>query len=99
MAAYSVNRRMKELGIRIALGARNVQLMNAAIGRPILLLCAGSGLGLVAGNFRHRLAEADCVSGESRRPGSPGWRSLYDGLAGLCRVSNSGAASTLHRPV
>jgi predicted permease len=47
MAAFSVNRRMKEL----ALGARKVQLMNAAIGRPIVVLCAGSGLGLVAGIF------------------------------------------------
>jgi ABC-type antimicrobial peptide transport system permease subunit len=51
IAAYSVNRRMKELGIRVALGARKVQLMNAAVGRPIVLLCAGSGLGLVAGIF------------------------------------------------
>jgi predicted permease len=51
MAAYSVNRRMKELGIRVALGARKVQLMNAAVGRPFALLCAGSGLGLVAGIF------------------------------------------------
>jgi len=51
MAAYSVNRRMKELGIRVALGAQRVRLMNAAIGRPIVLLCAGSGLGLVAGIF------------------------------------------------
>jgi hypothetical protein len=41
MAAYNVNRRMKELGIRVALGARRLQLMNAAIGRPIVLLCAG----------------------------------------------------------
>jgi hypothetical protein len=41
MAAYSVNRRRKELGLRIALGAGKVQLMNAAIGRPIVLLCAG----------------------------------------------------------
>jgi len=51
MAAYSVNRRMKELGLRIALGARKVQLMNAAIGRPIALLCVGSCVGLVAGIF------------------------------------------------
>jgi predicted permease len=49
MAAYSVNRRMKELGIRVALGARKVQLINAALGPPILLLCVGSGLGLVGG--------------------------------------------------
>jgi len=51
MAAYSVNRRIKELGLRIALGAGKVQLMNAAIGRAIVLLCAGCGLGLVAGIF------------------------------------------------
>jgi predicted permease len=51
MAAYSVSRRMKELGIRVALGAQKVELMNAAIGRPLLLLCSGSALGLVAGIF------------------------------------------------
>ena len=54
MAAYSVSRRMKELGIRVALGARKGQLMNAAIGRPIVLLGAGSGLGLLAGVFLSR---------------------------------------------
>jgi ABC-type antimicrobial peptide transport system permease subunit len=51
MAAYSASRRMKELGIRVALGARKVQLMSAAVGRPIVLLCFGSGLGLVGGVF------------------------------------------------
>ncbi len=51
MAAYSVSRRMKELGIRVALGARKVQLMSAAVGRPIVLLGVGSGLGLVGGIF------------------------------------------------
>ncbi len=51
MAAYSVSRRMKELGIRVALGARKVQLMSAAVGRPIVLLCVGSALGLAGGIF------------------------------------------------
>ena len=55
MAAYSVSRRMKELGIRVALGARKDQLIRAAIGRPILLLGAGSGVGLLAGVFLSRL--------------------------------------------
>jgi hypothetical protein len=49
MAAYSVSRRMKELGIRVALGARKTDLMIAAVGRPMLLLGVGSVLGLVAG--------------------------------------------------
>jgi predicted permease len=51
MAAYSVSRRMKELGIRVALGARKTQVLSAAIGRPIVLLGVGSGVGLLAGIF------------------------------------------------
>lgn len=55
MAAYSVSRRMKELGIRVALGARKAQVISAAIGRPIVLLGVGSGVGLVAGILLSRL--------------------------------------------
>jgi len=33
---------MKELGIRVALGARTKHLLSAAVGRPIVLLGAGS---------------------------------------------------------
>jgi ABC-type antimicrobial peptide transport system permease subunit len=49
MAAYNVSRRMRELGIRLALGARMGQVMTAALGRPMLLLGVGSLLGLLAG--------------------------------------------------
>jgi ABC-type antimicrobial peptide transport system permease subunit len=49
MAAYSVSKRMKELGIRVALGARRRQVMSAAVGRPMVLLGVGSALGLLAG--------------------------------------------------
>ncbi|MGB9457944.1 MAG: ABC transporter permease [Bryobacteraceae bacterium] len=55
MAAYSVSRRMKELGIRVALGARRTQVMSAAVGRPMLLLAVGSALGLAAGILASRL--------------------------------------------
>jgi predicted permease len=55
MAAYSVSRRMKELGIRVALGARRTQVMGAAVGRPMLLLGAGSALGLLTGILTGRL--------------------------------------------
>jgi len=55
MAAYSVSRRMKELGIRVALGARRAQVMSAAVGRPMVLLAAGSATGLIAGIFASRL--------------------------------------------
>jgi hypothetical protein len=55
MAAYSVSRRMKELGIRVALGARKPQVMSAAVGRPMMLLGVGSAVGLVSGVFASRL--------------------------------------------
>jgi hypothetical protein len=55
MAAYSVSRRMRELGIRVALGARRQQVMSAAVGRPILLLFVGSAVGLLSGFLASRL--------------------------------------------
>jgi predicted permease len=51
MAAYNVSRRMKELGIRVALGARSRHVMTAAVGRPIVLLGIGSLVGLLLGVF------------------------------------------------
>jgi predicted permease len=55
MAAYSVSRRMKELGIRVALGARRMQVMRAAVGRPMVVLGMGSAAGLLSGAFANRL--------------------------------------------
>jgi predicted permease len=55
MAAYSVSRRMKELGIRLALGARKIQVMRAAVGRPMVVLGVGSVMGLLSGLFASRL--------------------------------------------
>jgi predicted permease len=55
MAAYNVSRRMKELGIRVALGARTKHVMSVAVGRPIVLLGVGSLVGLLWGVFASRL--------------------------------------------
>ena len=55
MATYNVSRRMKELGIRVALGARTKHVMSAAVGRPIVLLGIGSFAGLLFSVFASRL--------------------------------------------
>ncbi len=55
MAAYNVSRRKKELGIRLALGARKTHVMSAAVGRPILLLAVGASAGLLSGVLASRL--------------------------------------------
>lgn len=55
MAAYTVSRRKKELGIRTALGARKTHVMSAAVGRPTVLLGIGSAVGLLGGILASRL--------------------------------------------
>ncbi len=55
IAAYNVSRRMKELGIRVALGARARHVMTAAVGRPLVLLGLGSLVGLLLGISASRL--------------------------------------------
>jgi predicted permease len=55
MAAYSVSRRLKELGIRLALGAQPREVLQAALGRAIKLLAIGSAAGLVLGILASRV--------------------------------------------
>jgi predicted permease len=55
MAAYSVSKRMRELGIRIALGAQRTEVLEAALGRPLKLLAIGSASGLMLGVLASRL--------------------------------------------
>jgi ABC-type antimicrobial peptide transport system permease subunit len=49
MAAYSVSKRLKELGIRVALGAQRKEVLQTALGRAFKLLAVGSMAGLVLG--------------------------------------------------
>jgi predicted permease len=55
MAAYSVSKRLKELGIRIAIGARRKEVLQAALGRAFKLLALGSAAGLLLGILATRL--------------------------------------------
>lgn len=49
MAAYSVSKRLRELGIRIALGGQRKEVLHTALGRAFKLLAIGSAAGLVLG--------------------------------------------------
>jgi hypothetical protein len=44
-----LSRRMKELGIRMALGAGKIQVLRALVGRPMVVLGLGSVMGLLSG--------------------------------------------------
>lgn len=55
MAMYSVSKRMREFGIRVAVGAQPVQLMRSALSRPIILLLSGTTAGLLLGVIASQL--------------------------------------------
>ncbi len=49
MASYVVSKRLRELGIRVALGADQRKVLAAALGRAFRLLATGSAAGIVLG--------------------------------------------------
>jgi predicted permease len=55
MAAYSVSKRLRELGIRVALGAQRKEVLMAALGRAFKLLAFGSAAGLLVGILASRV--------------------------------------------
>jgi hypothetical protein len=55
MAAYSVSKRLRELGIRMALGAQRKEVLQAALGRAFKLLALGSAAGLLLGILASRV--------------------------------------------
>ena len=55
MAAYSVSKRLRELGIRIALGAQRREVLQTALGRAFRLLAIGSAAGLLLGILASRV--------------------------------------------
>ncbi|HEX6823013.1 MAG TPA: ABC transporter permease [Candidatus Sulfotelmatobacter sp.] len=55
MAAYSVSKRLRELGIRVALGGQRKEVLQTALGRAFKLLAYGSAAGLVLGILASRV--------------------------------------------
>jgi predicted permease len=55
MAAHSLSKRLRELGIRVALGAQRKEVLEAALGRAFRLLAFGSCVGLLLGILASRV--------------------------------------------
>jgi predicted permease len=83
MAAYSVNKRLKELGIRMALGAQPKEVLHAALGRPFKLLTFGSAAGLLLGILASRVLAFIVYSATPRDPLVLGGVVLAMSLMGL----------------
>lgn len=65
-ATYNVSRRMKEFGVYVALGARRMAVISAAVGRPMLVLLTGSLAGVATG------ISAECFWGHLVYEAQPG---------------------------
>jgi ABC-type antimicrobial peptide transport system permease subunit len=68
MAAYSVSKRLRELGIRMALGAQRKEVLEAALGRALKLLGIGSAAGLLLGILASRVLSAIVYQATPRDP-------------------------------
>jgi predicted permease len=68
MASYSVSKRLKELGIRIAIGAQPKEVLRAALGRAVKLLAWGSATGLVLGLLATRVLASIVYQATPRDP-------------------------------
>jgi predicted permease len=83
MAAYSVSKRLKELGIRMALGAQGKEVLQAALGRAFRLLAFGSAAGLLLGILASRVLSAIVYQATPRDPLVLGGVVLAMALLGL----------------
>jgi predicted permease len=68
LAAYSLSKRLKELGIRMALGAQRKEVLQAALGRPFKLLAFGSAAGLLLGILASRVLASIVYQATPRDP-------------------------------
>ena len=67
-AAHSLSKRLKELGIRTALGAQRIDVIEAALGRAFRVLAFGSLVGLVLGLLASRLLASIVYQATPRDP-------------------------------
>jgi predicted permease len=68
MAAYAVSKRLRELGIRVALGAQRKEVLQTALGRAVKLLAIGSAAGLLLGILASRVLASIVYSATPRDP-------------------------------
>ena len=68
LASYTVSKRLRELSIRVALGAQAKQVLSAALGRMLILLASGSVIGMLLGVAASRVLSAIVYQASAQDP-------------------------------
>ena len=68
LACYTVSKRLRELSIRVALGAQTKQILSAALGRMLILLASGSAVGILLGVAASRILSAIVYQASAQDP-------------------------------
>jgi ABC-type antimicrobial peptide transport system permease subunit len=68
LASYTVSKRLRELSIRVALGAQAKQIFSAALGRMLILLATGSVSGILLGVAASRILSAIVFQATAQDP-------------------------------
>jgi ABC-type antimicrobial peptide transport system permease subunit len=68
LASYTVSKRLRELSIRLALGAQAKQILSAALGRVPILLASGSVVGMLLGVAASRVLSAIVYQASTQDP-------------------------------
>jgi len=68
LASYTVSKRLRELSIRVALGAQAKQILSTALGRMLILLASGSAVGLLLGVAASRLLSVIVYQASAQDP-------------------------------
>ena len=68
LASYTVSKRLRELSIRVALGAQGKQVISAALGRMLVLLGCGSVAGLLLGVAASQILSAIVYQASAQDP-------------------------------
>ena len=87
LAAYTVSRRVREIGIRVAIGARPAQILRLIFARTGVLVAAGAAAGLALGMAAANILASIVYQASSRDP-------LVIGAAVLA-ISGAGFAAAL----
>jgi predicted permease len=68
LASYTVSKRLRELSIRVALGAQARQILSASLGRLLILIASGSVVGIMLGAATSRLLSAIVYQASAQDP-------------------------------